>query len=274
MTERKKNDASRIPLSQRMRTTTHDVHETSDKLVNLKLAMVLTSKPLYAEAISLFWPIYRELEILMQKHKDHEHLKLLYPLLPQLRRAHLFEKDMISLLGNEKDAKELRSRRMGKIKDAAIFAPSELQSYIDHLRMLSKTDPILLIAYIYAMYGAIMAGGAIIKRMVKTAFSLKDNGGVEIFTVSFEGSSFKNMASFRKDMKRRLDEDMQLSEEEEARILKEAPQVFVRNNALVATVKDSKAFHRVWEKCQRYFVIIPSLAVAAFAILAVVLRQK
>jgi len=194
-------------LSERMKAATKDVHDQSDKKVNIKLAIVLTSKELYAEAISLFWPIYRELEAALEKHKDHEQLKLLYPMLNILRRASRFEADMKYLVGNDKiKAEQIMNRRIKchsnhkkshdndndndnsngngnissnnndmmvvDVNDEVVFHPPELQEYIDTLRHYSKTNPILLIPYIFAMYGAITAGGYMIKRMVKTAFRL------------------------------------------------------------------------------------------------------
>jgi heme oxygenase len=252
-------------LTQRMRERTNDVHETSDKLVNFKLAMVLTSKPLYAEAISLFWPIYRELETLMEHHKEHPQLNLLSPLLPTLRRAELFEKDVVSLLQSQEKADLLRDRRIHKDDNGKeYFSPPELQAYIDHLRQLSDEEPFLLIPYIYSMYGAIMAGGSIIKRMVKVAFSLKTNDGVEMLVMSMEGSSYKNIAEFRKDMRRRLDEKMNLTKDQEERILCEAPAVFKRNNALVATVKDTTVFLNLWQSYQYYAALVLSAAFAVF----------
>lgn len=236
-------------------------------MVNLKLAMVLTSKPLYAEAISLFWPIYRELEtLLMEEHKDHPELKLLLPLLSILRRSELFEKDMLSMLGNDENKKNLlKARRIKQEEDGKdIFSPPQLQAYIDHLRKLSKEQPILLIPYIYSMYGAIMAGGSMIKRMVKLAFSLKknDNKGVEMLTISLEGTSFKNIAEFRKNMKQILDEHMELTKDQEEVILCEAPEVFKRNNALVATAKDTKVFASLWKRYQGYALIALSASIA------------
>jgi heme oxygenase len=251
-------------LTQRMRERTNDMHETSDKLVNFKLAMVLTSKPLYAEAVSLFWPIYRELETLMERHKDHPQLKLLYPLLPTLRRAKLFEKDMTSLLQSQEKADLLKDRRIHRGDNGEEFSPPELQAYIDHLRQLSDEDPSLLIPYIYSMYGAIMAGGSIIKRMVKVAFSLKTNDGVQMLVMSMEGSGYKNIAEFRKDMKQQLDEKMNLTKDQEERILCEGPEVFKRNNALVATVKDTKVFLNLWQSYQYYAAFVLSAAFAVF----------
>jgi heme oxygenase len=68
-----------VPLSQRMSQETKNVHDQSHRLVELKIAIVLTSKELYAKAISLFWPIFAELESFMESHKDHPQLKHLFP---------------------------------------------------------------------------------------------------------------------------------------------------------------------------------------------------
>ena len=116
------------------------------------------------------------------------------------------------------------------------------------------------------MYSAILAGGSIIRRMVKKAFSLKTESGVEMFQMSLEGSSFSNIAEFRTAFRQKLDEEMRISPADQDRIVKEAPQVFVRNNALVATAQDTDAFRRVWANCKRYFLIIPSLGAILFAV--------
>jgi heme oxygenase len=286
-----------LTLTERMRQASKDQHDQSDKLVNIKLALVLTSKALYAEAISLFWPIYAELETILEIHKTHPQLGCLYPLLPLLRRAPLFEKDMTALLGEgggggtakeeEEDsqdvgaATELKRRRI-IVDDNGIetFSPSELQRYISHLRTLSKEDPLLLLPYIYSMYSAILAGGAIIQRMVKTAFSLKTNAGVELFQMSFSSKEeeeevsaqqlqqqqqqqtqplmFSNRAEFRTAFRRIIDHDMEISESDQVRIVEEAPRVFVRNNALVATARDTDAFRTVWATFQTYLWMIPA----------------
>jgi heme oxygenase len=121
---------------------------------------------------------------------------------------------MASLLGDKSMAEELKLRRLHIENGEEKLSPPELQDYIDHLHKLSDEDPLLLLPYFYSMYGAITAGGSIIKRMVKRAFSLKTDSGVEMFHVSLEGSDFKNIAGFRGEMKRTLDEEMELSEKE------------------------------------------------------------
>mgnify|MGYP002784496858 CR=1 FL=1 len=250
-----------LTLTQRMRDRSRDLHDKSNKLVNLKLALVLTSKPLYAEAISLFWPIYRELELILEKHKEHAQLRNLHDLLPLLRRAPVFELDMTSLLESKSSADLLMARRISTRDGQEQFSPPELQDYINHLRMLSEKDPILLIPYYSSMYGAIFAGGSIIKRMAKRAFSLKNDEGLEIFNISIQDSRFENVNEIRNEMKRRIDELMEISEKDQDRIVQESPQVFMRNNALIATAQDSDVFKEVWSKCRQYLLLIPTVAV-------------
>jgi heme oxygenase len=114
------------------------------------------------------------------------------------------------------------------------------------------------------MYSAILAGGAIIKRVVKTTLSLKTDAGVEMFNMSFSsteegtepadstfpatfpGVECTNRAEFRMAFRRTFNEEMELSESAQLRIVEEAPHVFVRNNALVATARDTDAFRTVW----------------------------
>lgn len=275
MTTKTKESTNEVPLSKRMREQTLDVHDTSDRLVNLKLGIVLASKPLYAEAISLFWPIYREMESLMEIHKDHEHLRLLYPLLPYLRRAPLFEEDINALLlGNKNATEKLKCSRIQMEDGKEKFHPPELQEYIDNLRSLSKEEPVALLAYIFAMYGAIMAGGSIIRRTVKSAFSLKSEKGVELFHVSLEGSGYKNILEFRNAMKRRLDVDMNLPQELQDVILRESPHVFLRNNRLLATVQATPVFQKTWNQCMRYFILISSAVVVILAAYMAYIRTK
>jgi heme oxygenase len=173
----------------------------------------------------------------MEIHKTHPQLGCLYQLLPLLRRALLFEKDMTALLvgtakeeeDNKKDegaATDLKRRRI-TVDDNGIeiFSPRELQRYITHLRKLSNEDPLFLLPYIYSMYSAILAGGAIIKRMVKTTFSLKTDAGVEMFLMSFSSKEeesqqqpqpvFSNRAEFRTAFRRIIDDDMEISESDQ-----------------------------------------------------------
>jgi len=132
------------------------------------------------------------------------------------------------------------------------------------------------------MYGAITAGGYMIKRMVKTAFRLpstsstttsdsennnNNNMGVTMFVIELENTKFSSPKALLNEMKRILNEDMELTIEEEDSILKEAPRVFIRNNALIETVKDTPIFgtilNRFWCCCCFVGIVTFIMAIVA-----------
>ena len=81
-------------LTDEMRRASKDMHDTSDRLVNVKLGLVLTSPGLYGEALALFYPIFAKIEDIIELHKGHEQIGKIYPLLELMRRAPGFRKDM------------------------------------------------------------------------------------------------------------------------------------------------------------------------------------
>ena len=124
-----------------------------------------------------------------------------------------------------------------------------------------------LIAYLYAMNGAITGGGVAIQKMVQRTFGLKTKECVQLFELNLKGSDFASGREAWKEFKRILDEDAvkHLSEDEIQLILKEAPKVFESNNALVATVQRTRAFGKAAADCTRKVGIAVAVAVAAIA---------
>jgi heme oxygenase len=174
---------------------------------------------------------------------------------------------MKALLRNGDLVEELKQRRVLKTGKQKVYSPPELQAYIDNLRHLSENDPVALIAYVSAMYGAIMAGGAMIKRMVKKAYSIKNEEGVQIFIIDVD-DKFPNSKKVSNEMKRIINVEMTLSEDEKKRIISESSKVFARNNALVATVQNTAVFATATRHCLLYFgtaLLGVFLAIYAFA---------
>ncbi len=66
---------------------------------------------------------------------------------------------------------------------------------------------------------------------------------------------------------------MTLSKDHERLILNESPQVFARNNALVATVKDTSVFATATQECIRYMGLVLSVPLL-IVILAVYLARS
>jgi len=76
-----------------LRIRTKDIHEESNKLVNMKLLVVMTDRRLWAQSIGEFYFIFRTLEECMDKHREH-------PLISSIQldramyRTEAFERDL------------------------------------------------------------------------------------------------------------------------------------------------------------------------------------
>lgn len=251
-----KNTAVPTPLTERMRMSTKKVHDKSDRMVNIKLALALTSRHLYGEALGLFAPIYDTIETILEQHRgDGKRLQPLAALLVEFKRSPGFNEDIFFYLG-EDGARELRDRR----------PPQELQEYLDHLNKIAEEDPVRLVAYVYHMYMAILAGGYMIRKLVKRTMGLKDDRGVN--ALSFDPDV--DTRDLRRRMKLCVDEGLGFNEKEQAAILEESGEVFRRNNEVVSTVKDSASFSRVFTKWMwglgAVCAIVPAVAVTFFLV--------
>lgn len=225
--------STQTPLTERMRKSSRQVHDKSDKLVNWKLSLVLTSRPLYGEALALFAPIYSRIEANLDKHTDHPQLgKIVQHYLPVLRRAGAMEADMGFYLSAEQ-MEDIRTRQ-------AQGQPPELSAYLARLDEVCQKDPVLLLAYAYHMYLALFAGGAQISKLVSKVFGVKDGKGVQTFC--FPGLDGSKKTSFRIDFKAHINNEISVSEEEVNRLLEEGTRVFAQNNAVVATIQGSRTF--------------------------------
>jgi len=266
-------DDSSSSFTERMRSHTKNVHDESDRKVNLKLGLVLTSRRLYGESISLFSAIYERLEEILSRLKSHRHLGQFYALLPFLNRSDGFQKD-ISFYLSASELEELKRFRTGEsdLLLPKIVNPPELADYLNRLDELEREDPVRLVAYIYHMYMAIFAGGFIIKKVVKKAMRLhedSDDGvlGLSTYKVD-ENGQIMDGRRIRNELKRIVNEVIApaLTEEEMNGILEESLHVFRRNNAIVASVQGTASFESAVLRCKN-FVVIP-IAILLFAVIS------
>ena len=243
-------------LTDEMRRASKDIHDTSDRLVNVKLGLVLTSPGLYGEALALFYPIFAKIEDIIELHKGHEQIGKIYPLLELIRRAPGFRKDMEYYLTSDRRTELDQMVQRGE--------NSVMEEFLRHLDRISKEDPVLILAYIYHEYAGILAGGQIIRRIVQKALGLsKDSDdGVQCFCMSDKTVAPKILMS---RMKKILNEDIAITctEEQHQRIVDEGVEVFRRNNALVNTIHTTNAWADASRACIKR-VAIPLVGIAVF----------
>ena len=240
-------------LTVSMRDASKEIHDTSDRLVNMKLGLVLTSPGLYGEALALFYPIFAKIEAIIELHKDHEQIGKIHPLLDLIRRAPRFQKDMEFYLTSD---------RRGELEQAVHGENPVMEEYLQHLDRLSKENPVLVLAYIYHQYAGILAGGQFIKKIVQKALGLSkgSDDGVQCFCMSDKTIAPKIVMA---RMKKILNEDISLTKEQRQGVIDEGVEVFRRNNALVNTIHTTSAWVDASQACLKR-ILLPLVGIAVF----------
>lgn len=226
-----------MSLTEQMRAATREIHNVSDNLVNLKLVIALTDKQLYGRALMLFYFVYVQLESAIKEHKDHEAFRGLSEILSEFARADSIAKDLRFYLGEDWSTK---------------YQPTQaVQDYIKHLQELEKEDPVLVLPYCYHMYMAMLAGGVMIKKLVKRSFAPPEGEGLNCF--AFDVKSNK---ALRDTIKAKINA-VQLDDEAKTLILAESVNCFKLNNQIVRSLDG--ASDRVLKFILKWIFIIVSL---------------
>jgi heme oxygenase len=102
--------------------------------------------------------------------------------------------------------------------------------YLDHLKQLRQTKPVLLAAHAYTQHSAVASGGQIISKLVRKGLNLKDDllSGTAAFTFSEPPRKLKFYLRSAVDS---LEGDL-LSEEVE-NMITEHQSVFIFNNEII-----------------------------------------
>ncbi|RLN97599.1 hypothetical protein BBJ28_00011436 [Nothophytophthora sp. Chile5] len=93
-----------------------------------------------------------------------------------------------------------------------------------HLQELGKKDPTLVVPYCYHMYMAMLAGGQMIEKMVKTSFSPPEGEGLNAFAFNV-----KSRMALRNTIKDKINA-VPHDEATKALILQESVNCFKMNN--------------------------------------------
>lgn len=202
----------------RMRKATRKIHNISDALVNAKFAISLRDEQVWGGGLFIFYHIFGYLEDAKARLNMIEFDKLFVN--KALYRKKAFEDDLTHYLGNDWQS---------------IPKSMALDNYIEHLQELERSNPRLLLAYVYHLYLGLLSGGQILakKRKMFGDGSAKENVYTDKVT-DFTGTDISQLKQdFRKAMNEIADS---MSEEEKQAFIEESNNVFVMNNLIVNSV--------------------------------------
>ncbi|KAL7681637.1 putative hem oxygenase [Plasmopara halstedii] len=164
-------------LTEQMRAATSEIHNISDNLINVKLVIALTDKQLYGRALMLFYFLYVQLEAVIRKHKDHEAFCGLNDILSKIATADGIAKDLRFYLGEDWNFTNQPTQAV--------------HDYIKHLKELKEKNPVLVLPYCYHMYMAMLAGGMMIKKLVRRSFALPEGKGLHCSTFDVKSNKVR-----------------------------------------------------------------------------------
>ncbi|XP_068155794.1 heme oxygenase 1 [Drosophila tropicalis] len=133
-----------MKFTRELRKATKDVHNLTDVLINAKFAIALSDDEVWYDGLLAFYEIYKFFETHLPER-----------LLPkELYRTEAFERDFAYFYG-------------AKWKDSYEPRPAVVK-YLAHLEEVTAKNELLLFAYAYQMYMALMSGGQMLqkKRMI------------------------------------------------------------------------------------------------------------
>ncbi|CDF38541.1 unnamed protein product [Chondrus crispus] len=213
-------------FSEELQTRTRRQHDLSNTLVNLSAPLALSSPDVYRLLLVSWYWIYKTVETKM------EHFRLTYPKVgaiyfPQLLRTGAFEDDLRFYYGSD-----FEKRIMPPSKATADYIKNFVQSI--------ENDPVCIIAYCYTMYLGMFGGGPIVKRWVRSAFSLPPGKGTKIFEFS---DTIPDIPKFKKEYKDAMDR-IALSRDEKERIVEMKKQVFAHNDTIFAEIRKTATYNR------------------------------
>lgn len=218
----------------RLREATKDIHDTSDKLVNLKLGVALSDANVWANGLWVFSKIFFLLEKFMESLPALADLNELV----ELKKTKAFEDDLDFYMPLWRSKQE----------------PEAVAKYLEHLTFIVEDDePLLLVAYIYHLYMGLLSGGQILSK--KRSFfggDAKGNAVTSIANGTTIGEVKKKLRSVINAMGEEMDLDLQ------QRVIEEGVTVFKLNNSIIQTVEgvDEIFYKKLYKYCGVLIVIV------------------
>ncbi|KAF9803845.1 hypothetical protein SFRURICE_013122 [Spodoptera frugiperda] len=229
----------------RMRKATRKIHNISDALVNAKFALSLRDEEVWGGGLFIFYHVFGFLEDAKARLNMADFDKLFVNKV--LYRKKAFEDDLTHYLGEN-----WRS----------IPKAMALENYIEHLQELERSNPRLLMAYVYHLYLGLLSGGQILAK--KRKMFGDENAKTEIYTDKVTDFSGTDIGQLKKDFRQAMNEIAdKMTEEEKDAFIEESNQVFVMNNLIVNSVGgQNKVLYNMLYKFSAVVLIVAGVVTA------------
>ncbi|CAB3225974.1 unnamed protein product [Arctia plantaginis] len=205
-------------FSTRMRKATRKIHNISDALVNAKFAISLRDEQVWGGGLFIFYHVFAYLEDAKARLNMPAFDKMFINKI--LYRKKAFEEDLTHYLGENWSSTP---------KSMA------LENYLEHLQELERSNPQLLLAYVYHLYLGLLSGGQILAK--KRRMFGEDNTKQSTYTDKVTDFNGVDIAQLKKDFRQAMNEIGEtMTEEEKAALIEESNTVFVMNNLIVNSV--------------------------------------
>ncbi|KAK9299390.1 hypothetical protein QLX08_007563 [Tetragonisca angustula] len=220
----------------KMRKATREIHSISDALVNAKLAFGFLDDSVWADGLLIFYEIFRYLELAMIRWKHTEVGSLLQD---ELRRTEAFERDLEFYLGKEWTKN---------------YNPREsVTKYLNHLKEIENTEPILLLAYIYHLYMGLLSGGIILRKKRQVMRKIWPFKGPQTIVNNITDFGNSNIYELKRNMRDTMNSIAEtLDEDTKNKLIEESKMVFTLNNEIIRSIKGAGT---ILIKKTMYFII-------------------
>ena len=205
-------EAERLSISAALQTGTAESHEAAESVHFVKnFVKGIIDRDLYGKLVVSLYHVYNILEQELDKHGPTHFPALHHP--TELNRTESLDDDAEFFHGMD-------------WQDTAIGAQSAAtKDYVERLRFISETEPLLLLSHAYTRYLGDLSGGRILARVARRALNLKGSKDGLRF---YEFELIDNAKKFKDQYRKALD-DLQLTTDQVDRLVAEANVAFVLN---------------------------------------------
>lgn len=153
-------------LAIKLRSGTQHSHAETENIGFMKCFVKgLVDRSCFAKFLSNLYFVYSELELAVEKHKNHTCISTIY--FPELNRKDNLEKDLEFYYGLDWKNQ---------------IAPSpQAQNYISRIREVSEKEPELLIGHAYTRYMGDLSGGQMLQKVVQSTLKLEAYQGTSFY---------------------------------------------------------------------------------------------